>query len=63
MDLERRVGRRAEGGHRTHTVPLTKQMLSPLSYFGEAVVSGQRDSNPRLSAWKADALPVLAMTA
>ncbi len=34
------------------------QMLYRLSYVGVTSTSGKRDSNPRPSAWKADALPL-----
>src|SRR3989304_9607525 len=38
---------------------LTKDALYRLSYVGSTLThwSGKRDSNPRPSAWKADALP------
>ena len=36
---------------------LTKEVLYLLSYVGPVIFwSGKRDSNPRPSAWKADAL-------
>jgi hypothetical protein len=36
---------------------LTKDVLYLLSYVGKKIFwSGKRDSNPRPSAWKADAL-------
>ena len=45
---------RANGQNRTGDPILTMDVLYRLSYIG---VSGRRDSNPRPSAWKADALP------
>ena len=43
---------------RTGDLFLTKEVLYLLSYVGlRRIWSGKRDSNPRPSAWKADALP------
>ena len=42
---------------RTGDLFLTKEVLYLLSYVGICIYwSGKRDSNPRPSAWKADAL-------
>src|SRR5208282_3746110 len=46
---------KAHDRNRTDDLILTKDVLCRLSYMGK---SGKRDSNPRPSAWKADALPL-----
>ena len=46
---------KAHDRNRTGDLILTKDVLCQLSYMGK---SGKRDSNPRPSAWKADALPL-----
>ena len=49
----------AHDGTRTRDLFLTKEVLYHLSYVGTTSAwSGKRDSNPRPSAWKADALAV-----
>jgi hypothetical protein len=54
-----RTDNKKNGAHirtRTGDLFLTKEVLYLLSYVGELYWSGKRDSNPRPSAWKADAL-------
>ncbi len=51
---------KAHDRNRTGDLFLTKEVLCRLSYMGDCNFkwSGKRDSNPRPSAWKADALPL-----
>src|ERR1700690_215920 len=51
---------KAHDRNRTGDLFLTKEVLCRLSYMGDSNFkwSGKRDSNPRPSAWKADALPL-----
>ena len=51
---------KAHDRNRTGDLFLTKEVLCRLSYMGDFNFkwSGKRDSNPRPSAWKADALPL-----
>ena len=51
---------KAHDRNRTGDLFLTKDVLCRLSYMGDCNFkwSGKRDSNPRPSAWKADALPL-----
>ena len=54
MNYVRKNG--ADDGVRTCDLLITRQLLYQLSYVG--IWSGQRDSNSRHSAWRADALPL-----